>query len=61
MAKIIVHNVKDGVIEREETNAERMGRESAQVIETQIEIETQARNRDENKKQRMQRQVRLLR
>lgn len=57
MARIIVHDVKNGAIEREEATTEREAREAATLIEVAIESETQGRTREENKTQRMQRAV----
>lgn len=55
MAKIIVHDTKRGVVEREETDAEREARETAALVEEQAETVAREVLREENKNQRMQR------
>lgn len=55
MAKVIVHDVKRGVVEREETNAEREAREAAALVEEQAETVAREGLREGNKNQRMQR------
>lgn len=62
MAKIIVHDIEQGIIERDETDAEREAREAAVVIEEQIETVARERGREENRVGRMMRaQARVLR
>lgn len=57
MVKIMVHDAKHGVVEREETDAEREAREVAAGLEETVENEARERNREENKNHRMQRAV----
>ena len=55
MAKIIVHDVKGGVVERDETPAEELARNEANLIEAGLETALRERNREGNNNNRMQR------
>jgi len=55
MSKKIIHDIKDGVVERDETPDELAERQATGAIEAQIVETERAINRDENRNQRMQR------